>query len=238
MSGSTIIERVRRYRSQLLAGAIWIATGISVNLYMRLNDLTVIEFADQIGHLLKDFWYGPILYILLYFVRPLSFFPGTPITMLAGYVYGVQWGFIYAMVAGLISTSLPYITGRWFSDESQLKKRLSQSNTRSMSFVRMMRDNPFQTILTTRFLYLPYDLVNFVAGSLHIPLVPFVLATLLGNVINVFIMVSIGASIEASLAEGRFVVDPRLVLFSLVIWLVSLSINRYLKSKNKETRSL
>lgn len=223
-----------RYKSQVLAMTLWIIAGISANVYMQINGLTLVEFADEMSHLLTDNWYGPLLYILAYFLRPLTFFPGTPITMLAGYVYGLWLGFFYAMIAGLISVALPYATGRWFSDEDQLSRLLNKDDNWMFSMIQTLRDNPFQTTLTTRFLYLPYDLVNFAAGSLHIPFLPFITATALGNVINAFIMVSVGASIEASFTEGEFTFNPVLLVFSGVIWLISFLITRYLKQQQLE----
>ncbi|MGB7341867.1 MAG: VTT domain-containing protein [Phototrophicaceae bacterium] len=237
MQDVSFTKKLWQYRSQLLTLAIWLLIGISVNVYMQINNLSFIEFADEMGHLLADNWYGPLLYIILYVLRPLTFFPGTPMTMLAGYIYGIGWGFVYGMIAGLLSTALPYIIGRWFSDEEQLTKMVSERNTRIAALIGMMQDNPFQTVLTTRFLYFPYDLVNFAAGSLHIPFGAFIAATAIGNTVNAFIIVSIGASLEASLAEGTFMIDPILILFSMLIWLISYSINRYLKHKNKEILS-
>lgn len=238
MQGFSLKRVVWRYKSQVLAIVLWIIAGISANVYMQVNNMTPVEFASEMSHLLTDNWYGPIIYILAYFLRPLTFFPGTPLTMLAGYAYGLWWGFIYAMIAGLISVTIPYAMGRWFSDEDQLSKLLSEEDNPLFSFIQTLRDNPFQATLTTRFLYLPYDLVNFAAGSLHIPLIPFIAATALGNIINVFIMVSIGTSIEASLTEGKFTFDPILLIFSGVIWLMSYVITRYLKRQRKEIKSV
>lgn len=223
-----------RYKSQILASIIWIVMGIVANVYMRINDLTPVQFAEELSHMLGDTGYGALLYVALYFLRPLTFFPGTPFTIMAGYVYGVWWGFIYAMIAGLVSTLIPYVTGRWFSDRRQLKKLLAERKSHLISFIGTMQDNPFQTTLTTRFLYLPYDLVNFAAGSLHVPFTPFITATALGNLINAFILVSVGASIEASLSEGEFKVDARLLVLSIAIWLLSYVITRYFKRRQEE----
>lgn len=228
---------LRRYHSQVLAMMLWIIVGISANIYMQASGLTLVEFAYEMSHLLTDHWYGPLLYLLVYFLRPLTFFPGTPITMLAGYVYGLWWGFFYAMIAGLLSVTIPYVTGRWFSDEDRLSEWLNKNDSPMLSMIRTLRDNPFQTTLTARFLYLPYDLVNFSAGSLHIPFIPFIAATVIGNAINVFIMVSIGTSIGASFTQGKFTFDPILLIFSGLIWLISHLITHYLKQHTKEIKT-
>lgn len=235
--GGSLRSLLWRYKSQVFAIILWIIVGVSANSYMQINNLTPIEFVTEMNYMLTGTWYGPIIYIVLYFLRPLTFFPGTPLTMLAGYEYDVFWGFIYAMIGGLISVWIPYAMGRWFSDEAQLRTLSEQEDNRMWSLIKTMRDNPFQTTLTTRFLYLPYDLVNFMAGSLHISFFSFITATALGNIINVFIMVNIGASIEASLTEGEFTFNPILLLLSLGVWLVSYVITRYLKQQRKEKQA-
>lgn len=233
MTERSLGDWVSQYRPQLIALGFWLVIALIANTYMRLNDLTVLELAEELSHLLKDNWYGPLLYILAYFLRPLTFFPGTPFTMLAGFVYGLWWGFLYAMIAGLVSVTIPYSLGRWFSDADHLEKRLQQSDSRIFKLLDGLRDNPFQTTLTTRFLYLPYDLVNFVAGNLHIRLLPFILATTLGNLINVLIMVDIGAAM-ADFADSEFTINPLLLVLLVVIWLLSFIITRYFKRKNEE----
>ncbi|GAB5494487.1 MAG: hypothetical protein Phog2KO_47020 [Phototrophicaceae bacterium] len=234
MTGTSLRNLLWHYKSQVIAVILWIIAGLSANAYMQLNNLTSIEFIVEMNDMLSNTWYGPLIYILLYFLRPLTFFPGTPLTMLAGYEFGVFWGFIYALIGGLVSVWIPYAMGRWFSDEAQLKSLTEQEGNRMGSIIKTLRDNPFQTTLTTRFLYLPYDLVNFVAGSLHIPLFPFITATVLGNLINVFIMVTIGASIGSSFTEGKFTFNPTLLLVSVLVWLISYVITRYLKQNSKE----
>lgn len=42
--------------------------------------------------------------------------------------------------------------------------------------------NSFETVLIMRFIFLPYDLVNYLAGILRIDLKAFILATLLGSI--------------------------------------------------------
>lgn len=224
-----------RRRGQLITLGSWLVIGIMVTLYRRMTGTTVLEFVDQVTHLFADTWYGPVLYVIAYILRPFTFIPGTPLTIFAGYAFGFWWGFVYAMLAGILSVAIPYATGRWFSDRDALERRLSDKSGHMTQLIRTMREHPFQTTLTTRFLYLPYDLVNFAAGSLHLPVGSFVLATLIGNIVPAIIMVNIGASIETSITEGRFMFDWRILLVSAVIWLLSYAITRYNKHRNQDS---
>lgn len=226
-----------RRRGQLLTLTLWLAIGISTNIYMRVTDSTVLELVEQVTHLFMDNWYGPLLYVIVYTLRPFTFVPGTPLTILAGYLFGFWWGLLYAMVAGILSVAVPYATGRWFADRDALETMLAKRNDYMTQLICTMRDNPFQTTLTTRFLYLPYDLVNFAAGSLHIPVLAFVSATIIGNLIPAIIMVNIGASIETRLTEGRFDFNPLILVVSALIWLASYVISRYLKRRKTQANN-
>ncbi|MEL6404329.1 MAG: VTT domain-containing protein [Chloroflexota bacterium] len=234
MSDATNTAWYVRRRGQLMTLALWLVIGISTNVYMRMTGTTALELVNQVTHLFMDNWYGPLLYVIAYVLRPFTFLPGTPFTIFAGYVFGFWWGLLYAMIAGILSVSVPYATGRWFSDRDQLEKMLVKRSGHMTKLIRTMRDNPFQTTLTTRFLYLPYDLVNFAAGSLHIPVIAFVSATLIGNLIPAIVMVNIGASIETRITEGRFDFDPLILIISALIWLGSYVISRIIKRREAQ----
>jgi uncharacterized membrane protein YdjX (TVP38/TMEM64 family) len=96
-----------------------------------------------------------------------------------------------------------------------------------------MRNNSFETVLIMRFIFLPYDLVNYLAGILRIDWKAFILATILGSIPGTIAFVSFGASIDIKeLAAGKTPeFNPWVLGFGLVILLVSLAISRYFKKR-------
>ena len=79
-----------------------------------------------------------------------------------------------------------------------------------------------------RLIYLPYDAVSLVAGSLRIPLLTFLLATALGNVAGTLSFVGVGASIQGNLATGEISLNPAVLAFSGVVLVASLITSRIL----------
>jgi uncharacterized membrane protein YdjX (TVP38/TMEM64 family) len=96
-----------------------------------------------------------------------------------------------------------------------------------------MRNNSFETILIMRFIFLPYDLVNYLAGILRIDWKSFILASFLGSVPGTIAFVSFGASIDIKeLVMGKApMFDPKVLGFGVVILILSLVISRYFKKR-------
>jgi uncharacterized membrane protein YdjX (TVP38/TMEM64 family) len=195
---------------------------------MTSNSLTFADLTRQLQTLLMGTWYGPLLYILVYLLRPLIVFPASLLTILGGSIFGLGWGFVVVLIAGTLSAALPYVVGRWFSrgGESQTK-----THPRIQSFLDLLRRTPFQAVLIMRLIYLPYDAVSLLVGSLRIGFLPFIAATALGNTAGTLSFVGIGASIEGDLASGDLSLNPTILLFSGLILILSIVLSRMLKRR-------
>lgn len=99
-----------------------------------------------------------------------------------------------------------------------------------------MRANGFEAVLMTRFFFLPFDLVNYLAGFLRIGWKPFTLASMLGSLPGTVSFVLLGSSIGMNFAEGTPKLDARMLVASVLILAVSLSLSQYLKRRNRGDR--
>lgn len=225
-----IINWVKNHPTQLTALIFWTIVILGTRQYMQVNDLTFPQLVRQLSDILTGTWYGPLLYILVYLLRPLILFPASLLTILAGNVFGLAYGFVYALIAGTASSAIPYSVGRWFSTEEEAKEEVleDEDESRLKKFVGLLRKNPFQAVLTMRFLFLPYDGVSLLAGALRIGLIPFFLATALGNIGGTFAFVSAGASIEGDISTGDVSIDATTLGIAITIFVVSLVISRVL----------
>lgn len=215
-----------QHRGKMVILLIWVAGLVGLRMYMDANALTFGDITSQLESHLSDYWYGPLLYFLIYLLRPLTFFPGTLLTILGGSVFGIGWGFVLSLVGGTLSAVVPYAIGRWFSAEYADSQ---EAKTRLQRFVGMLRQNPFQAVLIMRLIYLPYDAVNVLVGTLRIPFITFIAATVVGNLAGTLSFVSLGASIEGGLASGDFSFEPTMLLVSVLIIVVSLLVSRLLR---------
>ncbi|NCC32891.1 MAG: TVP38/TMEM64 family protein, partial [Chloroflexia bacterium] len=57
---------------------------------------------------------GPLLYILIYTLRPLAFFSAIVVTLIGGAIWGPFWGTIFVIIGSNMSATLAYGFGRVF----------------------------------------------------------------------------------------------------------------------------
>lgn len=125
----------------------------------------------------QGFW-GPLIYIFLYAIRPLILFSSTLLTLAAGFVFGPFLGIFYTVIASNISSTVAFYVGRYFGKGLVQDEQL---DTLAKRYARRMRENSFETVMIMRFIFLPYDAVSYLAGFLNIKFWPFILATALGS---------------------------------------------------------
>ena len=207
----------------------WIIVLLILRQYMQSNDLSFEDITNQLRSILTDTWYGPLLYIIIYLVRPLILFPASLLTLLGGSVFGLFPGFFIVLIGGTLSSIIPFGVGKSLtgdgSDDVEKTGRLQK-------FVTMLQENPFQAVLIMRLLYLPYDAVSLLAGSLRISFLVFLLATLIGNIGGTLAYVGLGASIQGNITTGDISIDSNTLLFSLVVLILGLGISRLLSRFN------
>ena len=238
--GTRIIDWIKAHPTQITALIFWTIIIIATRQYMQANNLGFAELATQLSDLLTGTWYGPLIYIGIYLLRPLILFPATLLTLLAGNVFGLGLGYVYALIAGTLSSAIPYAVGRWFSSEEEAKSEVLDEDgkeSRIEQFLSLLKENPFQAVLTMRLLFLPYDAVSLIVGSLRIAFIPFFLATLLGNLGGTFVAVSAGASIQGDLSTEGISLDPSLIALSIGILIVSLIVSRVLNKMQEKKKN-
>lgn len=225
-----IWQWLKAHRTAVIALVFWLGLILVVRQYMAANHLSFAQLTAQLQTILSSTWFGPLLYIVVYFLRPVILFPASLLTILGGSVFGLWPGFLYVLVAGTVSAVIPYGIGRWFSDKAEPAQT---SDSAIQRFIQMLRRNPFQAVLTMRLMYLPYDAVSLAAGSLRIPFIVFILATGLGNLAGTLSFVVLGASIEGDLAAGQVDINPLVLVISGVMLVISLSISRVLNRRQQ-----
>lgn len=165
---------------------------------------------------------GPLVFVLAYVLRPLLLFSATILTVGAGHLYGPWLGFVVVVVGANGGALLAYGLARWLGGSWATR---ALAGGRWGALAARLRDRTFETVLTLRFLFAPYDAVNYLAGALRLRPGPFVLATALGSLPGTFTFLLFGASIGdlSVLADGRLPsLDGRALAASAVLFVASL----------------
>jgi uncharacterized membrane protein YdjX (TVP38/TMEM64 family) len=174
---------------------------------------------------------GPLAYLAAYALRPLLLFPATLLSALGGVLYGPLVGVGLVIVGANSSAMLAYGLGRTLG-AGLAGKALGHSRLQGTS--RRLRANAFEAVLTLRFLFAPYDAVNYLAGALRLPPLAFVLATAIGSLPGTLVFVFFGAGLgdPRALAAGRLPApDVRWLAASAALFLASLLLARAWRSR-------
>ncbi len=224
---SELRSLVQEHAQKLVAFLFWMLLIAGYQWYARSNQLSSFEVVQKLLNFLTSGYWGPLIYIALYALRPLILFPSTILTLAGGFVFGPVFGVIYTVIASNISSSIAFFVGRYFG-EGMLRD--DGSDNLIQRYARRMRENSFETVVVMRFIFLPYDAVSYLAGFLRIKYWPFILATTLGSIPGTIAFIGFGASIEHF--NGSI---PKLNLvtlgFSAAIFVVSIILSRVFKRR-------
>jgi uncharacterized membrane protein YdjX (TVP38/TMEM64 family) len=149
------------HAQKLIALLFWVLLITFYQWYASSNGLSSLEVAQQMLGFLQDSFWGPLIYIVLYAVRPLIIFPSTILSLAGGFVFGPVLGVVYTIIASNISSTIAYFVGHFFG-EGMLKD--DGSDNLIQRYARRMRENSFETVMIMRFIFLPYDAVSYLAG--------------------------------------------------------------------------
>lgn len=191
--------------------------------YMQRSDQSVTELLTNWLESLSNSPYSFFLLLAIYLVRPILLLPITLLTVFAGFLYGALWGTFYALLASLLSSSLAYLIGRFLSGD---KIRLQTT------WMNKLRARSFETVLTSRLIFMPGDVVNYACGFLKISFTAFLLATALGGLPGLLVGVLAGASLETFRADG-FKLNPWYIAVSLLLLVLTLVVSRLLRHRHQ-----
>ena len=125
-----------------------------------------------------------------------------------------------------MSASVAYMVGRFFGSHIPELQR---------SPIELDSEKTFSSILFTRFAFFPFDIVNYLSGFLRLPWLPFALATVIGIIPGALVFIIAGSSVQGieNFSLSGIHIDRMTILYSVLLFLVSVTLARYLKIRNK-----
>jgi uncharacterized membrane protein YdjX (TVP38/TMEM64 family) len=136
---------------------------------------------------------GPIVYIVLYAVLTVLFFPGAVITAAGGVLFGTAFGTLWAVVGASIGAVAAFFIGR----------KLGRAQVEAIAGRRMgavdewLERRGLVAILYLRLIPLvPFNALNYVAGVTALGRRDYAVGTVLGIIPGAFAFAALGSSIE------------------------------------------
>ncbi len=221
---------IGRHWQKVVALLLWVGLFAVYRWYATANDLGPVEAVRALIQLMQTSAYGPLIYIVLYALRPLLFFSSILLTLAGGFIFGPVWGILYTVIAANTSAMVAYVVGYFFGQGLLAD---DGSDGVIQRYAARMRKDSFETVLIMRFIFLPYDLVNYLAGFLRIDWKAFLLATALGSIPGTISFILFGAAIEGDFDGSIPSLNPRVLAVSVGLFVVSLALSRYFKRREQ-----
>jgi len=178
-----------------VAVALFFTYGFGIQ---KLTPETLRNFIALFG------WWGPVIYVALYAIRPLFFFPALIFTLAGGLAFGPWWGTFYVVLGGSLGAYLCFGITRLLG-----QKRCAALWGKSL-FLQNWNENAaesgFRTILMMRIVPLfPYDLVSYAAGLSKLRFVDYAVATTIGMLPGAFAYNLLGYSLNELFSATFFI---------------------------------
>jgi uncharacterized membrane protein YdjX (TVP38/TMEM64 family) len=225
----------RTWLQRGLVVALWFIAFLLWRNYQTSNDLTTIQAGQRFIDSIDEAWWGIFAFVGVYLVRPLVLFPASLLTIMAGVLFGPWLGVFVVILAANTSAMIAFGIGGILGgppgvDTEEADNRAPTERSFVAKWSQRLRDNSFETVFTMRLLFLPYDLVNYLCGAVHIRWTSFLLATALGSLPGTISFVLLGSSLER-VDMGLDGLNPWAIVAGVALFIISVSISRIVRKR-------
>lgn len=196
-----------------------VLTGIAFAVWLGRSVLNVDT--EEMRAWIESFGiWSPLVYIVIYTVRPLIFFPASLLSIAGGLVFGVWLGTLYTITGAVSGAAVSYAVARLFG------KKLIQKewDGKAAKIQQQMEQNGFLYVLIFRLIpVINFDLISYLAAFAKVRFGAFALATLLGIIPGTFAYNFLGSSA----ASG----NPEMILLASSVFILLTVIPVYIRKR-------
>ena len=195
-------------------------------LVLALLGLLLVHFVgvsrltpESIRNVVVSFgWWGPVIYVFMYTIRPLLLFPAIILTLAGGLAFGPWWGTFYVVLGGAMGACLCFFIARELGRE-KMQKYIGKFSHLQL-FDDQVKENGFRTMLILRVVHIfPYDPVSYLSGLSTIRFRDYAAATTIGMIPGAFAYNVLGYSLT-DVFSSTFVIAVGLVIIVMFTPLV------------------
>ncbi len=199
----------------LVAFSVWKKSDISLTDVPELLQAWLVEFG---------FFKAVLIYIVLYTIRPIIFFPGSWLSIASGVIFGPWFGVLFTLIGGNLSAIFAFLIARHLGRDWVKSKETGVVK----KWDHRLCQNGIVTVMIMRLLYLPYDGVNYGCGLTSMKLRDFIIGTFIGIIPGTTTFVLLGGT-ASSQAGGMITllgvdVSRRLFVFLLSVFFFALGL--------------
>jgi len=193
------------------------AFAIALSVFLKMG-IPISAAAERLQFVIRGAGnWGPVVYVGIYSLRSLIFFPASVLTVIGGLLFGPWVGLVLAFIGENISANISFMVGRYFS--ADILRHIVSRKKFVPRLAGKIQENGFLAVLIMRLSYLPFDLVGYSSGMCNIKHSAFALGTLIGTIPGLATFAFLGSSI----------VDPSYIALTVIFLVVGLAIAFFLK---------
>jgi len=134
----------------------------------QLDVQQIQEWIDQAGFL------APLLFMVLYALATVGFFPGSVLTLLGGALFGPVLGTFYNLTGATLGALLAFLIARYLASDWVEQKTTGRART----LVKGVEAEGWRFVAFVRLVPLfPFNLLNYLLGLTRIPFLQYVIAS-------------------------------------------------------------
>lgn len=156
---------------------------------------------------------APLIFMLIYAVGTVLFFPGSVLTLAGGAIFGPVWGTLYNLTGATFGATLAFIVARylaadWVEQKSggrvkQLKEGVESEGWRFVAFVRLVP-------------LFPFNVLNYALGLTRIKLSHYILTSYLCMLPGAIAYTYLGYAGREAVAGGEGLIQKGLLALALL----------------------
>ena len=165
------------------------------------------------------FW-APAIYMLIYTIRPLVFFPASVLSIAGGLAFGAWQGTLYTIIGATLGAMLSFIIAKSVG-KSLVRKEWTGNAGKIQS---QMEQNGFLYVLLFRFIpVINFDLISYAAAFAKVRFGSFALATLIGIIPGTFAYNFLGSSFISG--------NPQIMILAVLVFAVLTAVPILIRNK-------
>ncbi len=194
-------------------------TRLLVLILIVIGIALVIINRDQLDATALEQWVknagaaGPVVFMLLYAIGTILFFPGSVLTLTGGAIFGPILGTLYNLTGATFGATIAFLISRYLASDwveqktggrlKQLKVGVEEEGWRFVAFVRLVP-------------LFPFNLLNYALGLTRIKLSHYILASYIFMLPGAVAYTYLGYAGREAIAGGQGMIQKALLALSLL----------------------
>lgn len=186
---------------------IGLLAGLTVGLLVASQLLPVGDWLRSFNEWVASLgWWGVLFFMGFYLLATVLLLPGAPLTIGAGFIFGLGWGFVAVSVGATAGAAIAFLIGRFLAREKI--EEMTQGNRKFQSVDRAIGQQGVKLIFLLRLSPLiPFNLSNYFYGLTAVRFWPYTLASFVGMMPGILVYVYLGtlgrAGVEVAAGGGE-----------------------------------